>query len=154
MRGKMDTQDTILDYITRKQLIRYEHFENGPNSIAKSYDQLEIWRKEKTRSSPKTLERWDIYSHEWKGYQNGRMERSKAMKDGRRKASPDVLNPRNIYIYIYICIYIIQKPLISELTFMWNFIMWITHSCGLSKHFRHTCTPATTKFSAINIKDS
>jgi hypothetical protein len=54
-------------------------------------------------SSPKNLERWDIYSDEWKRYQNGRMEQSKAMDYGSQKASPDFLKPRNIYIYIYIC---------------------------------------------------
>jgi hypothetical protein len=42
IRGKMDAQDTILDDITRKQLILYGHVErNGPNAIAKNYDQLE-----------------------------------------------------------------------------------------------------------------
>jgi hypothetical protein len=34
------------------------------------------------------------------------MEQSKAMKYGSRKASSDVLKPRNIYIYIYIHIHI------------------------------------------------
>jgi hypothetical protein len=45
------------------------------------------------RSSPKNLERWDIYSYEWKRSQNGRMEQSKATEYGSRKAY--------IYIYIY-----------------------------------------------------
>jgi hypothetical protein len=68
--------------------------ENGPNAIAKNYDQLETWSNEKLRS-PKNLERWDIhvYSSEWKRSQNGRVEQSKAMKCGGRKASPDVLKP-------------------------------------------------------------
>jgi phosphate starvation-inducible protein PhoH len=38
IRGKMDAQDTILDDITRKQLIWYGY---GPNAIGKNYDQLE-----------------------------------------------------------------------------------------------------------------
>jgi len=42
-----------------------------------------------------------IYSHEWKWSKNGRMEQSKAMEYESRKASSDVLKPRNIYIYIY-----------------------------------------------------
>jgi hypothetical protein len=32
---------------------------------------------------------------------NGRIEQSQAMEYGSRKASSDVLKPRNIYIYIY-----------------------------------------------------
>jgi len=32
------------------------------------------------------------------------MEQSKEMEYGSRKASPDVLKPRNIYIYIYVCV--------------------------------------------------
>jgi hypothetical protein len=32
---------------------------------------------------------------------NGRMEQSKAMEYGSRKASPDVLKPRNTYIHIH-----------------------------------------------------
>ena len=39
------------------------------------------------------------YSHEWKKSKNGRMEQSKEMEYESRKASSDVLKPRNIYIY-------------------------------------------------------
>jgi hypothetical protein len=42
IRRKMDGQDTILNDITRKQLIWY-----GPNSIAKNCNQLEPRRSEK-----------------------------------------------------------------------------------------------------------
>jgi hypothetical protein len=61
------------------------------------------WKAEgrkKTRSSPKNLQIWDLYSHERKRSKNGRMEQSKAIEYGSRKASPHVLKPRNIYIYI------------------------------------------------------
>jgi len=71
--------------------------ENGPNATTKNYDPLETWRKEKTRPSPENLERWNIYSHEWKRSKNGRMEQSKAMEYEIRKASSGVLKPRNIY---------------------------------------------------------
>jgi hypothetical protein len=50
------------------------------------------------RPSPKNLERWDIYSDEWKRSKDGRMEQSKAVEYGSGKASSDVLKPRNIYI--------------------------------------------------------
>jgi hypothetical protein len=87
--------------ISKRHLVR-TCWENGTNATAKNYDQLETGRKEKTRSSPKNLERWDINSHEWKRSQNGRMEQSKTMEYGSRKASPDVLKPCNLYIYIYV----------------------------------------------------
>jgi hypothetical protein len=54
-------------------------------------------RKEKTRPSPKNLERGEIHSHEGKRPKNGRMEQQKAMEHDSRKAS-DVVNPRNIFI--------------------------------------------------------
>jgi len=41
------------------------------------------------------------------------MEQSKAMEYGSRKASPDVLKPRNIYIYIYDIMIIFCCSLIS-----------------------------------------
>jgi len=70
-----------------------------PTRLPKNYDSLETWRKEKTRPSPENMERWNIYSHEWKRSKNGRMEQSKAMEYESRKASSDVLKPRYIYIY-------------------------------------------------------
>jgi hypothetical protein len=46
------------------------------------------------------LERWNMYSHEWKRSKNGQMEQQKAMKHGSRKASSEVLQLRmNTYIY-------------------------------------------------------
>ena len=59
--------------------------------------------------SPKNLERWNIYSYEWKRSQDRRVEQSKAMEYGSPKASSDVLKPRNIHIYIYIWILLIVK---------------------------------------------
>jgi hypothetical protein len=48
-----------------------------------------------TASATKIMERWDMYSHECKRSHIGRMEQSKAMEYRSRKASPDVLKPRN-----------------------------------------------------------
>jgi hypothetical protein len=79
--------------------------ENGPNATTKNYDSLETWRKEKTRPSPENLKRWNIYSHEWKRYKNGRMEQSKAMECESREESSDVLKP-NIYIHIESVVYL------------------------------------------------
>jgi hypothetical protein len=56
------------------------------------------------RPSPKNLERGDIHSHEGKRPKNGGMEQQKAMEYGSRKASSDVVNPRNnICKYIDTC---------------------------------------------------
>jgi hypothetical protein len=60
------------------------------------------WKPEgrgKNEVVPKNLERWDMYSLEWKRSQNGGMEQWKAMEYGSRKASPDVSKPRNIYSF-------------------------------------------------------
>jgi len=54
---------------------------------------------ETTRPSPENLERWNIYSHEWKRSKNGRMEQSKAIEYESHKASSEVLKPRNIQGY-------------------------------------------------------
>jgi hypothetical protein len=106
IRGKMDAQDTMLDDITRKQLIWYGHVERmDPTRLPNMINWKPEGRK-KTRSSPKNLERWDIYSSEWKRSQNGRMEQSKAMEYGSRKESADGLKPRNICTCICICVYI------------------------------------------------
>jgi hypothetical protein len=49
----MDAQDTLLDDITRKQLIfLWTCWGNGPNAIAKNYDKLETWREEKYEVVP------------------------------------------------------------------------------------------------------
>jgi hypothetical protein len=56
----------------------------------------EGWKK--TRLYPENQERWKIYSHDWKRSKNGRMEQSKAMEYESRKASSDILTPRNIYV--------------------------------------------------------
>ena len=106
-------------WITRKQLIWYGHVERmDPTRLPKIMINWKPEGRKKTRPSPKNLERWDIYSHEWKRTKNGRMEQLKAMEYRSRKGSPDVLKPRararthththtHTYIYIYIYIYII-----------------------------------------------
>jgi len=70
--------------------------ENGPNAITRNYDSLKTGRKEKTRPSLENPERRNMYSHEWKRSNNGRMEQSRAMEYESRKASSDVLKLRNI----------------------------------------------------------
>jgi hypothetical protein len=101
IRGKMDAQDMILDDITQKKLIWYGH--------VKRMDQARLpkimihWKPEgrkKMRLSPENLKRWNIYNHEWKRSKNGQMEQSNATEYVSRKASSDILKPRNIYIYL------------------------------------------------------
>jgi len=88
-----------------------------PFMLVFNYDSLETWRKEKTRPSPENLERWNIYSHEWKRSKNGRMEQLKAMEYESQKASSDVLKLRNIYVNIlFRCILIIY---ISCYSLLW-----------------------------------
>jgi hypothetical protein len=65
IRGKMDTRDTILDGITRKQLIWYGHVERrGQMRLPEIMINWTPELRKKTKSSPRNLERWDIYSHE------------------------------------------------------------------------------------------
>ena len=97
IRGKMKAQDMILDDINRKQLIWYGHVERmDPTRLPKIMIRWKPEGRKKTRPFPKNLERWNIYSHEWKRSKNARMEQSKAMEYESRKASSDVLKPRNI----------------------------------------------------------
>jgi hypothetical protein len=64
-------------------------------------------RKKRGRPRRTWKERIYVHSHEGKRSKNGRMEQQKTMEYGSRKASSDVLNPRNIlYIYIYVYIQI------------------------------------------------
>jgi len=103
----MDAQDMILDDITRKQLIWYGHVERiDPTRLPKIMIHWRPEGKEKTRPSLENLERWNIYSHEWKRSKNGRMEQWETMEYESREASSDVLKPSNIYIYTYIYIYV------------------------------------------------
>jgi len=51
----------------------------------------------------KNLERWNIYSHEWKRPKNGRMEQSKGMEYESWKVLSDVLKPHNIKQVILCC---------------------------------------------------
>jgi hypothetical protein len=83
----MNAQDTILDEITRKQLIWYGHVERTNRTRLPTV--MINWKREG----------WELYSFEWRRSKNGRMEQSKAMEYGSRKASPDVLKPCNIYIH-------------------------------------------------------
>jgi len=58
----MNAQDTILNEITRKQLIWYGHVERMDRTRLSKI--MINWkpegRKKETRPSPKNLERWDI----------------------------------------------------------------------------------------------
>jgi hypothetical protein len=61
----MDVQDMILDDITRKQLIWYDHVERmDPTRLSKImiHWKHEGWKK--TRLYPENQERWKIYSHD------------------------------------------------------------------------------------------
>jgi hypothetical protein len=103
IRGKMDAQAIILDDITRKQVIWNGHVKRmDPMRIPKIMIHWKPEGRKKTRPSLENLERWNIYSDERKRSKNGQMEQSKAMEYESRKASSDVLKPRNLYIYIYI----------------------------------------------------
>jgi hypothetical protein len=65
IREKMDAPDTIMDEITRKQLIWYGHVERMDTTrLPKIVIKWKPEARKKTRPSPKDLERWDIYSHE------------------------------------------------------------------------------------------
>ena len=68
-------------------------------------DYQKLWftgnlKEGKNETSPENLERWNIYSHEWKWSKNARMEQSKAMEYESWKASSDVLKLRNIHMYL------------------------------------------------------
>ena len=94
---KMDAQDMILDDITRNNL-----FGMVMSREWTQYDYQELWftgnlKEGNNEAVPGEPERWNIYSHEWKRSKNGRMEQSKEMEYESRKASSDVLKPRNIY---------------------------------------------------------
>jgi hypothetical protein len=54
--------------------------------------------RKKTMPSLENLERWNIYSHEWKRSKNGQMEHSKAMEYESRKALSDILKPHDIHL--------------------------------------------------------
>jgi len=63
IRGKMDAQDIILDDITWKQLIWYDHVERmEPTRLPKIMIHWKPEGREKTRPSPANLERWNIYT--------------------------------------------------------------------------------------------
>jgi hypothetical protein len=97
IRGKMDAQYMILDGITRKQLIWYGPVERmDPTRLPKIMIHWKTEGRKKTRPSSENLERWNIYSHEWKRSKNARMEQLKAMEYETRKASSDFLKPRYI----------------------------------------------------------
>jgi len=65
IRVKMNAQDTILDEITREQLILYGHVERmEATRLPKIMVNWKPEGRKKTRSSPKNLERCDIYSDE------------------------------------------------------------------------------------------
>jgi hypothetical protein len=88
----------ILDEVTQKQLIWYDHVERmDPTRLPKI---MIHWKPEgrKKRGRPRRTWKDGIYSPEGKRSKNWRMEQQKAMEYGSRKALPDVLNLCNIYI--------------------------------------------------------
>jgi hypothetical protein len=65
IRGKVEAQDMIMDYRTRKQLIWHGHIERmDPTPLPKIMIQWKPEGREKTIYSPENLERWNMYSHE------------------------------------------------------------------------------------------
>ena len=91
----MDAQDMILDDI----IIWYGHVERmDPTRLTNIMIHWKSEGRKKTRPSPENLERWNIYSHEWKRSKNGRMEQWKAMECESRKVSSYVLKPVDSYI--------------------------------------------------------
>jgi hypothetical protein len=61
----MDAPDTILDEITRKQLIWYGNVERMDSTrLPKIMINWKPEGRKKTRPAPENLERWVIYSHE------------------------------------------------------------------------------------------
>jgi hypothetical protein len=61
----MDAPDTVLDEITREQLIWYGHVERrDPLWLPKIMINWKPEGRKKTRPSLKNVERWHIYSHE------------------------------------------------------------------------------------------
>jgi dsRNA-specific ribonuclease len=122
----MEAQDDI----TWKQLIWYGHVERMDSMRLTNI--MITWKPEgrkKMRSSLKNLERWAIYSHEWKRPQIGRMKHSEAMEYGSRKASPDVLKP--LYIYILRGFKIRIKYLLNR-----TILPDVTHALCSSKFLR------------------
>ena len=64
-RKKMNEQGTILDEITRKQIIWYGHVERmDPTRLPKIMVNWKPEGRKKRCRPPKEPERWDIYSHE------------------------------------------------------------------------------------------
>ena len=65
----MNSQDTILDEITRKQLIWCGHVDRMDRTrLPKIMDNWKPEVRKKTRPSPKNLERWDMgYIQRWVG---------------------------------------------------------------------------------------
>jgi len=83
--------------------------EMDPTRLPKIMTHWKPEGRKKTRPSLENLERWNIYSHEWKRSKNRRVEQSKVMEHESRKASSQVLKPRNIYIY--------KKPEFAQVLF-------------------------------------
>ena len=89
IREKMSQQDTILDEITRKQLICYGHVDRmDPMRLPKI---MINWKPEgrKKRGRPRRTWKDGIYIAMSERPKNWRMKQSKAMEYGSRKASSD-----------------------------------------------------------------
>ena len=104
IRGKIRKQNTILDEITGKQLIWCGHVERM--DLTRPPKVMINWRPEGREKRGRPRRTWKDGIYTATSWIDIRMERSKAMECGIRKASPDVSKSRNIYIYMYIYIYI------------------------------------------------
>jgi len=122
----MNSQDTILDEITRKQLIWCGHVDRMDRTRLPKI--MDNWKPE-VRKKRGRLRRtwkdgiWDIYSDGWERSENGRVEQTKAMEYGSRKASPDTHT--HTYIYIYIHTYI--HTLVYLRIYIYDYVVFLIY---------------------------
>ena len=91
----MDAQDMVLDDITRKQLIWCGHVERmNPTRLSKI---MIHWKPEGRKKRGRPWRTWKDGIYTAMNERDLRMGESKTMEYESRKASSDVLNPRNIY---------------------------------------------------------
>ena len=98
IRGKMDTQDMTLDDITWNNLFGMVMLREWTHR-----DYQKLWltgnlKEGKKQGHPWRTWKYGIYTAMNERDKNGRMEQSKAMEYESRKASSDILKPRDIYM--------------------------------------------------------